>query len=140
MNSLIESIKQMFEGLNTWGWIGQISGLVAFIIILISFQCNKKNYCLLAGISMILFLIEATTSITSMANFMVCLISLIRNLWMYIRLKKGRGELTKGAVWGLLAVLWIGQIAYMIFAHGFGQITSYFTPVSYTHLTLPTIA
>lgn len=27
MNSLIESIKQMFEGLNTWGWIGQISVL-----------------------------------------------------------------------------------------------------------------
>lgn len=136
MNSLIKSIKQMFEGLNTWGWIGQISSLVAFIIILISFQCNKKNYCLLAGISMILFLIEATTSITSMANFMVCLISLIRNLWMYIRLKKGYGELTKGAVWGLLAVLWIGQIAYMILTHGFGQITSYFTPVTATILTL----
>lgn len=59
MNSLFESFKLMFEGLSIWGWIGQISGLIGFLIVLISFQCNKKNYCFLAGLSMILFLIEA---------------------------------------------------------------------------------
>ncbi len=43
MNSLFESFKLMFEGLSIWGWIGQISGLIGFLIILISFQCNKKK-------------------------------------------------------------------------------------------------
>lgn len=42
MNSLFESFKLMFEGLSIWGWIGQISGLIGFLIVLISFQCNKK--------------------------------------------------------------------------------------------------
>lgn len=135
MNSLFESFKLMFEGLSIWGWIGQISGLIGFLIVLISFQCNKKNYCFLAGLSMILFLIEATSSKASMANFMVCLVSLIRNLWMYFKIKKEKGELTNIEVWSLLISLWIGQIIYMIIFNGFGQVTSYFTPVTATILT-----
>ncbi len=135
MNALIDSIKDMFVGLSTWGWVGQIAGLVGFVIIFLSFQLSKKNYCLLAGIAMILFLIESTTSVTSMANFTVCLMSLIRNIWMYIKLKKGKGELTKVEVYSLIIFLWVGQLVYMTSTHTFNQLTSYFTPVTTTILT-----
>ena len=44
---------------------------------------------------MFLFIIESTASVASMANFSVCVMTLIRNLWMYVRLKTGKGEFDK---------------------------------------------
>lgn len=136
MNKLFEAIKTMFEGLSIWGWIGQISGLIGFIIILVSFQCKKKTYCLLAGLSMFLFIIESTASVASMANFSVCVMTLIRNLWMYVRLKTGKGEFDKKFIWILLGLMWIGQIIYMSVTNSFLELTSYFTPVTATILTI----
>lgn len=135
MDKLLESIANMFEGLNLWGWIGQISGLIGFVAILISFQCSKKKYCLIAGLSMILFIIESTTSIVSMANFSVCVISMIRNLWMYYKLKNNKGELTKVEVFSLVALMWVGQIIYMSITNSFLSLSSYFTVVTATILT-----
>ena len=136
MSSLWNSIITMFDGLSAWGWVGQICGLIGFSMMLVAFQCNKKNYCLVAGFAMILFIIESTTSKASMANFMVCLMSLIRNLWMYVRIKKGQGELTNISVWLLLIFMWSGQIFYMTITKSFLEISSYFTVVTSTILTL----
>ncbi len=136
MDEILESIKTMFNGLSVWGWIGQISGLIGFLIVLVSFQCNKKTYCLLAGLSMILFIIESTASISAMANFSVCVMALIRNLWMFIRLKTGKGEFNRKSIWFLLGLMWVGQIIYMSITNTFLELSSYFTTVTATILTV----
>lgn len=136
MTKLFESIKTMFDGLSVWGWIGQISGLIGFLIVLVSFQCKKKTYCLLAGLSMFLFIIESTASVSSMANFSVCVMALVRNLWMYVRLKNGKGEFDKKSIWLLIGLMWTGQIIYMSVTNSFLELTSYFTSVTATILTV----
>ena len=136
MNEFLNSILNMFKGLNTWGWVGQICGLIGFFMMIIAFQCNKKNYCLIAGSAMFLFIIESTASISAMANFMVCLVSLIRNLGMYFSLKKNNKELSRETVVFLLIFMWIGQIIYMTVTKGFLELSSYFTVVTATILTI----
>lgn len=133
---MIEEIKSVFDGLTPILWASQICGIIGFIIIVISYQFDRKKFLLISGFAYIFFVLEQILA-GLYSNMIVSVLGFIRNMLIIFFLIKKQKEMPNYFIYILLAITWIIEIIFFaIDGAALRNFENYLPPLLVTIYTL----
>jgi len=132
---MFEQIIEMFRNLTPILWVSQITGIIGFIIILISYQFDKKKYILISTLGLVFLLAEQVIALL-IANSISLFINIWRNILMFYFLEKKNKELPNYMILILLGLNWTTTLIYIHSIHAALEIFNYLPIIATTIQTI----